>query len=189
MFDGSIVWRGLVYSLLMAISKLVTGLWLVRVNINLPDVPDLPWPLPPVLVLAPSIRSSSVFQAQREYGTTVSDPSPRPNLHEHHYESFSSTSPNPPSLYPASMTGLAMVARGEIGFLISSLAESEGIFSKPKTNDTEASEIYLVVTWAVVTCTIIGPLAVGALLRRVQEIQKRQEAIGGPDPLGKWGAL
>lgn len=35
----------------------------------------------------------------------------------------------PRSLYPASIIGLTMVARGEIGYLIASLAETDGIFS------------------------------------------------------------
>jgi hypothetical protein len=84
-----------------------------------------------------------------------------------------------------------MVARGEIGFLISSLAESNGIFvqsssSSDGDNDDDASRIYLVVTWAIMLCTVIGPIAVGSLVRRVKRLQVRNEAVGGPDPLGVW---
>ncbi|KAJ5376723.1 Sodium/hydrogen exchanger family-domain-containing protein [Penicillium cosmopolitanum] len=34
MFRGSVVWRGLIYSLLMMFGKMVTGLWLVRFSFN-----------------------------------------------------------------------------------------------------------------------------------------------------------
>ncbi|PHH55470.1 putative Na(+)/H(+) antiporter GerT [Ceratocystis fimbriata CBS 114723] len=82
----------------------------------------------------------------------------------------------PLSLYPASLIGCGMVARGEIGFLISSLAESQGIFESSNTDDPDesqsSSQIFLVVTWAVVLCTIVGPLAVGLLAQRLRRLQE-----------------
>jgi len=76
----------------------------------------------------------------------------------------------PFSLYPCAILGLAMVARGEIGFLISSLAESNGIFSTGG-ND----QIFLIVTWAIVLCTVVGPVGVGLLVRRVKRLEKVKE--------------
>lgn len=101
--------------------------------------------------------------------------------------------PKPLSLYPASILGLAMVARGEIGYLIASLAEADGIFSphsstSPVTRSQEvASEIYLVVIWAITLCTFIGPLCVGSLVKRVKTLQNLRSHSGGEDPLGMWG--
>jgi hypothetical protein len=91
--------------------------------------------------------------------------------------------PKPFSLYPCAILGLAMVARGEIGFLISSLAESNGIFSTGGDN-----QIFLIVTWAIVLCTVVGPVCVGLLVRRVKRLEKaKKDGTGGRDVLGVWG--
>ena len=86
-----------------------------------------------------------------------------------------------------------MMARGEIGFLIAALAESKGIFASRDETPAEVdggSSIYLVVTWAVVLCTVIGPVSVGLLVRRVKKLQRqRRELGGGEDPLGIWAVL
>jgi len=90
---------------------------------------------------------------------------------------------NPLSLYPAAILGLAMVARGEIGFLISSLAESNGIFSSGGNE-----QVFLIVTWAIVLCTLIGPVCVGLLVRRVKTLERERVGRGdGRYVLGVWG--
>lgn len=86
------------------------------------------------------------------------------------------------------------MARGEIGFLIAALAESTGIFVtqnvKSATQEDSGSEIYFVAIWAIVLCTVIGPVSVGFLVRRVERLQRqRREYVGGEDPLGMWGVL
>jgi hypothetical protein len=46
------------------------------------------------------------------------------------------------------------------------------------------------VTWAIVLCTILGPLAVGLSVRRVKELQarkKKQHEGAERDVLGVWG--
>ena len=84
------------------------------------------------------------------------------------------------------MLGSAMVARGEIGFLISSLAESNGIFGT--TQGGESSDIFLVATWAILLCTIVGPISIGTMVNRVRRLQKaRVSDTAKPDPLGGWG--
>lgn len=92
--------------------------------------------------------------------------------------------PKPKSLYPPAILGLAMVARGEVGYLIASLAESQGMFSTG--SNAGASEIYLVVIWAISICTLIGPISVGTLVKRVKKLQQSRETSGA-DPLGAWG--
>ncbi|KAG0647508.1 hypothetical protein D0Z07_6696 [Hyphodiscus hymeniophilus] len=79
----------------------------------------------------------------------------------------------PLSLYPAAMLGTAMTARGEIGFLIASLAETTGLFSPSGEPSSQSSEIYLVATWAILLCTVIGPLGIGTLVKRVRRLQGR----------------
>lgn len=91
--------------------------------------------------------------------------------------------PKPRSLYPSSVLGLAMVARGEIGYLIASLAQSQGMF---ENGSSEISDIYLVVIWAISICTLLGPICVGSLVKHVKKLQAIR-GTSGPDPLGVWG--
>jgi hypothetical protein len=90
----------------------------------------------------------------------------------------------PKSLYPASILALAMTAHGEIGYLIASLAESNSIFGNTSES---SSETYLVVIWAISLCTLVGPISVGTLVKRVKSLQQNRANSGGPDPLGVWG--
>lgn len=191
----------------MAFAKLVTGLWLVNLDFDLLSFATVPIHLPSnrlwylefqdsIFVRShrdppPSLATVSSTDAgvQPNYGTIDTNIPEDLDRQDGFSRPASYNSSKPQSLYPASITGLAMIARGEIGFLISSLAESEGIFSEPKAAKADASPVYLVVTWAIVVCTIIGPLAVGALVKRVDRLQRRRETSGGPDPLGVWGLL
>ena len=72
----------------------------------------------------------------------------------------------------ALLVGFAMVARGEIGFLIASLSQSSGTLTyrlPNKLDDASSNEdIFLVVSWAVILCTITGPLGVGLIVRRLK---------------------
>lgn len=94
-------------------------------------------------------------------------------------------------VYPPSILGFAMVARGEIGFLIASIAESNGIYQANKGSHSDStSELFLIVSWAIVLCTIIGPICVGVFLRSI----RHKKTFGGPnrqeeevDEWGIWG--
>ena len=122
MFSKAVVWRGIVYSMLMVLGKLLCGIWLIG-------------------------------HTDR---TVAGTDHPEPVVGRR-------------SLYPASILGSAMVARGEIGFLVSSLAAGNGIFD----NSQNSADIFLIVTWAIVICTVIGPVAVGLLVKRLRGPQKR----------------
>ncbi|KAJ6028797.1 Sodium/hydrogen exchanger [Penicillium herquei] len=222
MFQGRVVWRGLIYAILMIIGKMLTGLWLVRFNLS------------PISNLISSIKTHShsfVFRCaaslcggqiqqkpskstvpstvQSPVATTESERKQRPDANkqsEQQNASFSdrqdasasgsdpqtpsgrpnsiSSPPRPKSLYPAALLGLAMVARGEVGYLIASLAESQGIFSSE--SNAGISDIYLVVIWGISICTLVGPISVGTLVKRVEKLQRSRES-SGVDPLGAWG--
>ncbi|KAM3161322.1 putative Na+/H+ antiporter [Lachancea thermotolerans] len=75
--------------------------------------------------------------------------------------------------------GYAMVSRGDIGFLISAIAEIRGILT---------SEQYFIVSWGIVLCTIVGPLMVGLLISKVRKIRDSKELIADAenDPMGIW---
>ena len=99
----------------------------------------------------------------------------------------------PLSLYPAAILGTAMVARGEIGFLIASLSESNRTFAAVPSEGAagaDNSDTFMIVIWAIVLCTVIGPIGVGILVRRVRKLQADgRTRSAGPEPLGDWGVI
>ncbi|KAH7147065.1 hypothetical protein B0J13DRAFT_402967, partial [Dactylonectria estremocensis] len=200
MFRGPIVWKGIVYAVLMLISKLLCGLWLIRISFT----PRLPTNLPIVLKFSKlkmtpytgeprekQISPPNTDPAESSQSQKSSRPSSRPaaeaQTRSRHTEP---AGVKPRSIYPASIIGCAMVARGENGFLISSIAESKGVFESSSSDSGESSDMLLVVTWAIVLCTILGPLAVGLLVRRVKQLQQgvgKQGRVVQGDVLGVWG--
>lgn len=197
MFRGAIVWRGVVYTVLMALAKLVCGLWLVRLSIA---------PFTTTRRLLESMKPPSMPHFWGNTKTSVksrqesTNVAPEPSVSQNAAAGPAATSsgerrnssnpPKPLSIHPPLILALAMCARGEIGFLISGVAESNGIFSTSDTTTDEPSDIFLVVTWAIVLCTIIGPLGVGLSVRRVKKLQKRknkQQEGAGRAVLGVWG--
>lgn len=185
MFQGSVVWRGIVYTLLMFIGKVVCGLWLIR------------HPLPGFLMKRMSSKATKTEVERNEATTSESIPplheqaapsdrvtaNTSAKLHPEPRASHSSSKPaQPTSIYPSLILGCAMVARGEIGFLISSLAQSNGIFG-----DEEATPIYLIVTWAIMLCTILGPVMVGIAMRRLNKLDRASGTTKKEKALGVWG--
>ncbi|PYI14233.1 Sodium/hydrogen exchanger [Aspergillus violaceofuscus CBS 115571] len=224
MFKGDIVWRGVIYAIIMFFGKVVTGTWLVRFTFG--PVSSLARTLTAFLsyvklvcARSPQAKVAKAKQKTTKRGNARSRDSntAAPNqstdkvagsatsasngnnssegasasstARDHpgpeRASSSSSLPPKPKSLYPSSLLGLAMVARGEIGYLIASLAESKGIFGEGPTGGS--SDTYLVVVWAISICTLLGPICVGTLVRRVKTLQQQRSNSGGPDPLGVWG--
>lgn len=207
------MWRGVIYALLMALGKMVTGLWLVRFSLGpmstLISAIRKPFSLPRVSNVdaksdinetqkTPHNHSHLASQtihntgARKQDETKTSSHDAQPQFESGTVSQSSSSNqsttlspvPKPKSLYPPSILGLAMVARGEVGYLIASLAESQGMFSNG--SGVEVSEIYLVVIWAISICTLIGPISVGTLVKRVKKLQQSRKGLGA-DPLGAWG--
>ncbi|KAH8703067.1 Sodium/hydrogen exchanger family-domain-containing protein [Talaromyces proteolyticus] len=207
MFQGSIVWRGLVYAIMMIFGKAVTGLWLVRFSQSQPlgaaGLKSIFYFIPFSTTQSsknkkgdkplPSGTQSSEIRQQGDTNTGTNDENAKASISntDTHPASRIVSRPvvsiptKPRSLYPPSILGLAMVARGEIGYLIASLAEGQGIFSAGPSG--EASEIYLIVIWAISICTLVGPICVGIIVKRVRKLQRLREVSGGTDPLGAWG--
>lgn len=222
MFSGPVIWRGLVYTILMVFAKLVCGLWLVRFA-PMPRGKAIAKALPPLHVLTFGLLGNTRTKAGKAgrgektqanniplshlqaSGTLQSSNSTRDTTSVEPNQGASDTSspaqnarvsanttrkraalPKPKSLYPAAILGSAMVARGEIGFLISSVAEAKGVFGEGGN-----TEEFLIVTWAILLCTLIGPITVGLLVKRVKRLQQdeRRKSVGQEDPLGIWGVL
>lgn len=224
MLTGRVIWRGLVYTILMVFAKVICGLWLVRFA-SMPRAKAISKALPSIKLTTFGIkkpsskRSNATNQdtsrtavaaaaaAERPQdatsgqidnllrGSSAGDPisnatsgdastiNTRPAANTTRKRS---TFPRPKSLYPAAILGSAMVSRGEIGFLISSVAEANEVFGAGGN-----TEEFLVVTWAILLCTLIGPITVGLLVKRVKRLQQaeRKKANGQEDPLGIWGVL
>ncbi|PWO20996.1 EntF, Non-ribosomal peptide synthetase [Pyrenophora tritici-repentis] len=198
MFRGAIVWRGLLYTILMAVGKLACGLWLVRLpavsgpgtprkllsKVQLPSIPHL-W------------GKSDHTQPTTEAGATPTQMRSRTSstnaTNATNGDRRSSCNAQKPfSLHPPLILALAMCARGEIGFLISGVAESRGVFSVDGKGTDEPTDMFLIVTWAIVLCTIMGPLGVELAVRRVKKLESRkdkQEHGAGRDVLGVWGVI
>lgn len=197
----------------MIIGKLVCGLWLVRFPISVSSVlrgvasfiaskysqtvsKIRSWSLGPTTKLAGAHESQSNENPPTQT-SCIELSTPRASVRPHPNESTSTTPPNselatppkPLSLYPASVMGCAMVARGEIGFLISSMAESQGVFRRRGEDPSAASELFLIVTWAIFVCTIFGPICTGLLVRRIKKLEKASELStgGARNVLGVWG--
>jgi hypothetical protein len=175
MFRGPVIWRGIIYASFMAAGKLACGVWLVRFDANC------------------TFRISWKDKKGKKEGEYELEPSPNPPGSPAKPKLKSSGLPKPKSLYPAFILGSAMVARGEIGFLVSAIAQSNGIFSSigPDSSSAETvQDLFLIVTWAIMLCTIIGPVAVGLIVLRVRRLQRQPKTLvernGGGDPLGIW---
>ncbi|KAL5357328.1 Sodium/hydrogen exchanger family-domain-containing protein [Aspergillus floccosus] len=220
MFNGEIVWRGVVYALLMTLGKVITGLWLVRFSSSIGlgkavSVITKPLSYMTLFCARPGCKSDENRKSKQAGETnqplsepiTASDNNQSPSDQDEKGENQNkepntpeqqqpettpksrtslSLPPKPKSLYPPAILGLAMVARGEIGYLIASLAESQGMFSNGSSSDGP-SETYLVIIWAISLCTLVGPISVGTLVKRVKKLQQSRLDSGGPDPLGVWG--
>ncbi|KAJ4862167.1 sodium/hydrogen exchanger family domain-containing protein [Trichoderma breve] len=201
MFKGSIVWKGIVYTALMMVGKLLCGAWLLRISIaSLLPTKLLDFVKHPKLQMAhfwgrvhekpktsPNTASSHATQIQEPSSASQSSREVVTQTTPSHSDPAGT---NPRSIYPASILGCAMTARGEIGFLISSIAESNKIFSSSPTDSGKSSEIFLIVTWAIMLCTILGPLSLGLTVRRVKQLQQgieKQDRLVQKDVLGVWG--
>jgi len=213
MFTGSIIWKGVVYAILMATAKLMCGLWLVQ--------------FPGVLVWFRSMTKSRMLDETKALrqssapteglGQTTSqaeqDEASSPSVTPTSPVSLATRTSNrgdnitvptttqgrvcearlpntlpdplkPLSLYPASILGLAMVPRGEIGFLISSVAWSNGVFGGGQVSSE--SEVFLIVIWAIFLCTILGPLWVGLMVRRVRKLESQSISSTRQDTDASW---
>ena len=156
MFQGSIVWKGIVYAILMTAAKGLVCLVIYYEYFS-------KW-------LSTSKKPMIARTTRHIPLRLTSRPHPEPTRAiEAEVEQIPS---NPPHAI-AMLVGFAMTARGEIGFLIASLSQSSGtlILKDRDGSDVQSSgeEIFLVIVWAVVLCTIVGPVGVGVIVRRLRQ--------------------
>ncbi|PQE30139.1 Na+ H+ antiporter protein [Rutstroemia sp. NJR-2017a WRK4] len=161
MFVSSVAWKGLLYSILMFIAKGVVG----------------------VVLYFDYFTEKWTLNGKRKL--------PKPTDHEQQISQHGSPGPVDHSLKPrvpkaphldAIIVGSTMIARGGFGFLVASEAQSSGALAlKSKsagehrapaprdgihTLDVVEDQIFLVIIWALVLCTIAGPIVSGFAVRR-----------------------
>ena len=154
MFNGSVLWKGIIYAVMMMVAKAAVGSAIYG------------------QYLASRLRHGT-RHAQRD--TNLQERAPH---------------------FPAAIISLAMVARGEIGFLIASLSFSAGTLTLQSTpgtrsdNVTSNQDLFLVITWAVVLCTLLGPIGVGIAVRKLRRLDKESPNVSPNDvrnlTLGTW---
>ena len=193
MFDSTIVWRGIVYTLLMIFSKMACGLWLIRIPVPIwllqmftgkPKVGETKGKSSSLRTTA-NQECNGKGDSNAQHTRSTQQASTSLSLHTAEKCLHHTVRPmKPVSIYPGAIMGCAMVARGEVGLLISSVAEADGIFGEQPNGP-----VFLIVTWAIMLCTIVGPLFVGIILRRLRRISREKDNSreGRQDVLGVWG--
>ncbi len=188
------IWRGIVYSVLMCVAKLAVGVPILLYGPYLHYSPavyasvrrrcaSLVYPLWPRSRPAEHTASNDEERLPRSSTLTFREPP----LHE---KTDAQTPPTQgvvpadpeshdvrekiPSEYRASTSvpaaafmGAAMVARGEIGLLIAQLARG-GSEHAPGDDvpGVLSEEPFLLCIWAILLCTLVGPVALGYFVRR-----------------------
>lgn len=164
LWNPNILRRGVLYALLMMIGKLAVG------------APIILWTVAPNIPLYDRLRGVLRRPAPSAASTDPPDPdlielgtrSPHPSQSDVAVRQIHSPT-NPPgivtrlksSIIPAVFIGTAMVSRGEIGLLVAQIARG-GDAGKGILTD----EPFLVCIWAILLCTLIGPIGVGFVVRR-----------------------
>ncbi|GAB7360276.1 hypothetical protein MBLNU230_g8034t1 [Neophaeotheca triangularis] len=154
LWTGTAIWHGVVYSVLMLFAKFIVGMW-----IPLWALKDKP------LVNRFGKEQLDGVQAadeDPELQRAESRGSQRSEMHEKAAKR---------AIAPGLLLGMAMVARGEIGLLIVEI----GYNNTPYVS----SAGFLTAIWAILLNTIVGPIAVGILVKH------QGEAIGK----GAWGLI
>lgn len=162
MFAGPIAWKGILYSILMIAAKgLVSSVIYFEYIVGMLRTIKLP-----VLrhrTKETPFRSTEATSSSTEMQTMADSQAQDQN---------EDSTKGPPHAI-ALLIGFAMVSRGEIGFLIASLSQSSGTLTYQFQNNihgaSSGEDIFLVITWAVVLCTITGPLGVGLVVRRLKK--------------------
>ena len=139
----------------MSLAKCLTGIWILI--------------LPPTFSLF-SIRKTSSEKSIPSRPSTTESTVFTPNDPILQLSLRRESSP----VYPALLLGLAMTTRGEIGFLIAAVAQSARVISP--------DEVYLVIIWGILLCTLTGPIGVGIIVRRIKR-------LGRENVLGGWGEV
>ncbi|SPO31492.1 uncharacterized protein UTRI_06622 [Ustilago trichophora] len=192
MFQGTTVWRGIIFAGLMAFAKVCAGGWVL-----LADLLEHKWSerrseeqaqkhVPRQqsdLDNATSLELQPAPAGEGAVSSALASPLARRSSIQAEVVSAISLPANPspaplerPLVWPAALfLGTALMSRGEIGFLVINIARQGGLVDQQAFN---------VGIWAIVLNTLAGPVSIGILMRSKygQNIMGR----GENSHLGRW---
>jgi Kef-type K+ transport system membrane component KefB len=157
LFNATVAWRGFAFGIISIMTKSLTGLWIL-------------------LWSSRHTKSADPLQLEAITETTepqISEPRQGRSIHCLRFPTRNNRKqwrlPDEHGILAAVLLGMSMIARGEVGLLIANLAYTQ--------NGPLHKESFLVCIWAILICTVIGPIGVGVLARH------RHSRIMG----GSWG--
>ena len=157
-------WRGIVYSVLMTVAKLAVGLPILLYPAIGAFCASIPTRLRTLAASIRKVQPRTNAQAGHEKPSVSQDmPDPTPASQSDPPAIWKSTLASLPA---AIFIGVAMVSRGEIGLLIAQLARSGSHSGDGDSSGLLGDEAFLVAIWAILLCTLVGPVSVGVVVRR-----------------------
>jgi Kef-type K+ transport system membrane component KefB len=144
LLNGKIAWRGVVFGILSLVTKALTGFWILLWSSfdqgsSRSDILELEQPTDQVDAQQSEIDGQN---------PSLQSPKPAKKL----------KFPDEHSLLASLLLGMSMIARGEVSLLIANIAYT--------TKGPLQQESFLVCIWAILICTVVGPVGVGILARK-----------------------
>ncbi|KAK7687090.1 hypothetical protein QCA50_009591 [Cerrena zonata] len=173
LWDPKVLWRGTLYSLAMGAGKLAAGIPIIVTTMMARDTPQIQQNKKSFI---PRIHHTLLRLVQKSNSRTSRPTanfglSSRPTTPSLAVPDRAATKVQPTlaqrfksSLVPALFMGSAMVARGEIGLLIAQIAKN-GSEHGSSEEGLLSDEAFLVCIWAILLCTLVGPISVGFVIR------------------------
>ncbi|KAI0637599.1 hypothetical protein C8Q77DRAFT_1086796 [Trametes polyzona] len=181
LWDPQIIWRGVIYSILMCIAKLAVGLpilfhepsqraatYLIRrarssITALIRTGSAIRFTYLRRSTQGSSSRNSTSTPESKDGAKTRACVSVSPTADNNASGPANPQQPLLASVPAATFMGIAMVARGEIGLLIAQLARGDDTNDKPGLLGTES---FLLCIWAILLCTLVGPVSLGFVVRK-----------------------
>lgn len=148
LWKGSVIWKGVVYALLMCVGKAATGICILA----WPDQVRLEEPVTNHELNAETAPSTRIPLGE-VVGSSTSQMQPQITSPSCNKKGLFAERQMP--VYPALLISLAMISRGEIALLIAQLGLP-----------TLGEDNFLVVMWAAVLCTLVGAVTTGQLVHK-----------------------
>ncbi|KNE68157.1 hypothetical protein AMAG_13322 [Allomyces macrogynus ATCC 38327] len=166
LWKPTILWRGLVYAALMALGKALVGPVVVLLDALLcrtraiapPSPSSSPSPPPPLPAPTPDISTPATRSTDTPTTLSTVESQATATTSTTDYDALVDV-----RISAATLLGLGLIARGEIGIVIAQLAYAAGTTSSVVLLGEEP---FLVAMWAIVLCTVVGPAAMAVVARR-----------------------
>lgn len=193
MFDGTTVWRGVIFAGLMAFAKVCAGGWVfvadwieqrgVRQRALKAERQKEARRGADARDGSGAVDDAGPIEMQPQGNSSVRAPTlddrvAGPDAYPADTPSRRGEQPDSAPVWPASLfLGIALMSRGEVGFLVINIASQGGLVSEQAFN---------VATWAIVLNTLAGPVSIGIMMRTQHGQNLLQRATGSNSHAGRW---